>query len=154
MPKSARFCWSSTLVRVEKVKVRPKCVPGWPWYISTYDVGGPLRMDVGCILVVVVLVLGAVWYSSQPDSPSSYYLLGPPTWYVEMYQEHLGIPARPNLVRTTWKTGPTGRFWGSNLSQTIPGQCYLLTYDLWRRESPTCRRLPMAFLKLTMDRPH
>ena len=54
--------------------------------------------------------------------------LGPPTSYVEMYQEHLGIPARPNLHLgsalkcSTGKTGPTGRFWGSNLSQTLPGQ--------------------------------
>ncbi len=58
----------------------------------------------------------------------SCHLPGPPTSYVEMYQEHFSIPAWPTLhlgsALKCWtgKAGPTGGFSGSNLSQTLPGQ--------------------------------
>ena len=68
---------------------------------------------------------------------------GPPTSYVEMYQAHLGIPARPilpfwaELKFSAGKIGPIGGFWGSNLSQTLPGQGLCVLWDSRLAITPT-----------------
>ena len=55
---------------------------------------------------------------------------GPPTSYVETYQGSSGIPACPTVPLWaepklwTGKTGPILGFWGSNLSQVLPGHGY------------------------------
>ena len=53
MPKSAQFCWSRTLVRVDKPEVGQKCVRGWP--------GTFLHMMLGVLILDRKINFGNVW---------------------------------------------------------------------------------------------